>query len=294
MTERKNIITNTKWLNVLDHYRKTGGILFCLGGVDTGKSTFIRWLANELVKAGKSTAIVDCDMGQSDIGPPATIGMAVINAPFSRFRELTADDIYYMGGIQPTGQLMQCLTGVVRMVQRAGQMAASHILVNTTGWIDGYAIFYKHAKMDALLPSVIVAMENKRELRHITAAYKMMNPLKIFYLKPSPAIVKRDTEHRRSLRKQSFENYFANAATLDFDGGKTGISGIRPPLIWGKISRQLVALVDSDGRHAALGKIMDFDDRRKIIRIHTPYKSAIEQIKRIHFENFGYGEWLFE
>lgn len=294
MIEENNITTDEKWLNVLDHYKRTGGILCCLGGVDTGKSTFVRWIANELVKAGKRPAIVDCDMGQSDIGPPATIGMAVIKAPFSGYGELTADDIYYMGGIQPTGQLMQCLTGVVRMTQRAGRMEASHILINTTGWIDGYGLFYKQSKIDAVLPSVIVAMENKRELRHITAAYKMMNSIRIFYLKPSPHIARRDTEHRRALRKQAFEKYFTDSATLDFDGGKTGISGIRPPLNWGKISRQLVALVDNKGKHAALGKIIDFDDRRKTIRIYTPYKSAIEMIKRIHFENFGYGEWLFE
>lgn len=294
MTEENGIKPDGKWINILDYYKKSAGIFFCLGGVDTGKSTLIRWLANELIKAGKKPAIVDCDMGQSDIGPPTTIGMAIVREPFSGYGELETDGFYYTGGIQPTGRLMQCLTGVCRMTQKARRMGASHILVNTTGWIEGYGIFYKQSKIDALLPSVIVALENKRELRHITSAYKMMNSVRIFYLRPSPDVARRDTEHRRAIRKQAFEKYFTDSATLDFDGGKTGISGIRPPLIWGKIARQLVALVDNNGEHAALGKIMDFDDRRKTIRIYTPYKSAIEMIKRIHFEDFGYGEWLFE
>ncbi len=294
MIEKDNIIKSNKWINVLDYYKKTGGIFCCLGGVDTGKSTFIRWLANELVKDGKTPAIVDCDMGQSDIGPPTTIGMALIREPFSAYGDLTADDLYYTGGIQPTGRLVQCLTGICRMTRRAAGMGASHILVNTTGWIEGYGIFYKHSKIDALLPSVIAAIENKRELRQITSTYKMMNSIKIFYLKPSPDVARRDTEHRRAIRKQAFENYFREAENLDFDGGKIGISGIGLPLNWGKISRQLVALVDQQGKHAALGKIMDFHDRRKTIKVYTPYKSAIEMISRIHFENFGYGEWLFE
>lgn len=294
MNKENSIVSDGKWLNLLDYYKRTGGIFICIGGVDTGKSTFVRWLANELFKAGKKPAIVDCDMGQSDIGPPTTVGMALIRKTFSEYRDLTADSIYYTGGIQPTGRLVPSLTGVVRMTEKARSLGASHILINTTGWIEGHGAFYKQSKIDVLLPSVIGAMEHKRELRHITSAYKMMNSIRIFYLKPSPNIARRYAEERRAIRKQAFERYFTDSATLDFDGGKTGISGIRPPLNWGIISRQLVALIDNNGEHTALGKIMDFDDRRKIIRIYTPYKAPIEMIKRIHFEDFGYGEWLFE
>lgn len=43
-----------------------------LGGSDTGKTSLVEYIANLLVSKFK-VGIVDCDMGQSHIGPPTTI-----------------------------------------------------------------------------------------------------------------------------------------------------------------------------------------------------------------------------
>jgi len=56
-----------KLLNCL---RDRPGVTLLLGATDTGKTTLIRQLACSLALHGR-TAIIDCDVGQSSIGPPA-------------------------------------------------------------------------------------------------------------------------------------------------------------------------------------------------------------------------------
>ena len=66
---------------VLDRVAERGGTVLLLGATDTGKSVLARELLNRGVRAGKSVALVDADIGQSDIGPPATIGLGIPDAP---------------------------------------------------------------------------------------------------------------------------------------------------------------------------------------------------------------------
>ena len=47
-----------------------------LGGTDSGKTTFCQYLLGRL-KSQFLTAYIDCDPGQSVIGPPTTVGLNV-------------------------------------------------------------------------------------------------------------------------------------------------------------------------------------------------------------------------
>ena len=64
-------------------------VILVLGGGDAGKSSFCRFLLAELLAAGHRVAVVDSDLGQKDIGPPATVTVDVsrvrrrpLNPPF--------------------------------------------------------------------------------------------------------------------------------------------------------------------------------------------------------------------
>ena len=49
-------------------------VVLFIGDVDTGKTTLITYILNKLVKQGLKVGIIDADIGQSDVGPPTTIG----------------------------------------------------------------------------------------------------------------------------------------------------------------------------------------------------------------------------
>jgi len=286
MESVNEIEAGEKWPSILEHYKKCGGVLVVLGAVDTGKSSFARWTANKLLKFGKTPAIVDCDVGQSDIGPPAVIGMAIVENPFSRYDELSLGGMYFVGGVQPGGRLLQCLTGALRMVEEACKRGATHIIVNTTGWIDGAGIYYKQSKIDAIRPAILVAIEQRKELTLIVAAYKRMNSIRTFFLPPSASIRKREREERRERRRENFERYFQDSSITVFSTNRIGISGINFPLMPERIKRQVIALIDGSGEHMALGIVQAYNTKKRILEVTSPFKSNPNLIRRLHFENF--------
>jgi polynucleotide 5'-hydroxyl-kinase GRC3/NOL9 len=279
-----------KWEYILDKFSETGGLLITLGESDTGKSTFNRWLCNRLAIGGKTPAIVDCDMGQSDIGPPSTIGLALVKTPFENFADLKIDGLWFTGSIKPSGHFLQGLTGAVRLTSKAHEMGASHIIVNTTGWIEGSGIFYKQHKIDALRPSIIAAFEHDRELYPVTAPYRKTDEMSAVYLKPSPAVRLRKSDERRQLRKEKFDRYFQNAKLIAISTAKVGISGYGFFPEEARLVNQVIALIDTKGDHRAIGTVKKFNSKTKTLEIAADFSDNPSMIRRLHFENFRLNE----
>ena len=63
-----------EWQDHIDDVKASPGTVVVVGAIDVGKTTFCALLASQGVEAGIPTAVVDADMGQSEIGPPTTIG----------------------------------------------------------------------------------------------------------------------------------------------------------------------------------------------------------------------------
>ena len=88
------LIEQPSWKSALDDLRQARTILL-LGATDTGKTTFLTWLANILLAQERRIAIVDADVGQSSLGPPTTIGLSVVTAPFERLQELPPSEVIF-------------------------------------------------------------------------------------------------------------------------------------------------------------------------------------------------------
>ena len=46
-----------------------------IGEVNSGKTTLVARLASALFARGRSVGVLDADVGQSEIGPPTTVGL---------------------------------------------------------------------------------------------------------------------------------------------------------------------------------------------------------------------------
>ncbi len=74
--------------------------ILVLGESDRGKSSFCALLTRELFERGQSVGYLDADIGQKDIGPPATISLGL----FGQGRGLGRADLigmYFVGAISP-------------------------------------------------------------------------------------------------------------------------------------------------------------------------------------------------
>ncbi|MFX0089639.1 MAG: Clp1/GlmU family protein [Candidatus Hodarchaeota archaeon] len=181
-----------------------------IGKVDSGKSTLITYLANTIFAAGLKVAIIDLDVGQSNIGPPTTIGMGILEKPVLSLDKIDPKEIYFVGSTSPQRHLLRAIVGLERLLSKAIE-EAEVVLIDTTGWIlGGAARAYKTAKIDMIQPHIIVALQHKDEIEHVIRPYEYTK-IRIIRAAVSDKIRPRSAIVRRSLRMELFRRYFANS-----------------------------------------------------------------------------------
>jgi len=107
--------------------RKNIKKIIFIGGSDTGKTTLLKDICRFLLTAKISTGIVDCDVGQSFVGPPSTISFVKIKNRVFEFFPFP-DKFYFTGGITPGANIIGFLTGIEKM---------KGIVEKETGWSKG-------------------------------------------------------------------------------------------------------------------------------------------------------------
>ncbi len=213
-----------------------------LGGVDVGKTSLCTFLVNTALKAGRSVGIIDADVGQSDVGPPCTIGFARAGKPVLDLSELRAEHAFFLGDKTPSYMVDRALKGIEEMVEKAEEEGVDFLVVNTDGWISGQgAAEYKRATASIVRPDVILALQRGGELKQVIAA---LEGWEVRVLEVSPFVKERDRETRRELRAQGYRRYLEGSKIIsvqldwvEVEGDFPG-SGLRP-------SRERMALIRS-------------------------------------------------
>ncbi len=211
------------WLKVAEEtlVLKKPTVIMIMGEVDSGKTSLCTFLANTATKAKRSVAVIDADLGQSDIGPAATIGLAYINRPIKDFFNLQADDIYFVGLTSPSGAVEHVVRSISDFKTRVLQRNRDFLVINTDGWVEGEeAAEYKSILTETIAPSAVIGIEQEKELTPILSKLKKPS---VLIVEPSTAVKKRDRERRKTLRELSYKKYLKNVKVEAF------------PLSWIKI-----------------------------------------------------------
>jgi len=207
------------WGAALESLQQAHTILL-VGATDTGKTTFLAWLANTLRAQGQQIAIIDADVGQSSLGPPTTIGLGLVVQPFQSLQELTPAALYFVGSTSPRGHFLPVIIGTKRMVDRAQRIGVDQVIVDTCGFIgeDGGQTL-KRYQIDVVHPDVVVCLQRASECESILLALRYGQRPRILRLRASHACRRRDREERRLYRERALRKYFAKPkiVTLSWD-----------------------------------------------------------------------------
>ena len=250
------------------------GICLILGASDTGKTTLVTTLAMRLAER-YSVGIVDADIGQSHIGPPATVGWAVVEnaqstgwlTPFD-FSKLPADGISFVGDITPVGHLLQFTAAIVQCVERASK-AASLIIIDTPGFVNGSAATVLWWDVQRLLqPELILAVQKNDELNEILVGLQSFD-LRIERIKSPPQMLFKSPQARQNYRKEQFGKYFRDSCIYNISLGKVAVQTGRN-LNSDSLTNRLVALRDGKGVDRAIGLIMDWQQGKEIVVVKAP------------------------
>lgn len=177
-----------------------------LGASDRGKSTFCRLLLRRLHAAGAPAALVDADIGQKDLGPPASIALGVLDPGSAP--AVYPQAAYFVGTVSPGGQFLPLIVGT----RNLAEATARPTVINTPGTIQGPGRILQSFQLESLRPDAVVVLQRGEEAAalRVAAAGRRVHPLP-----PSPAARSRSPGERRRNRERAFRAYFREARRID-------------------------------------------------------------------------------
>lgn len=281
-----NISIEENWIKIKDDFIKNGKKLMVIGGSDSGKTTFILYLANEIFRIGKSVGILDLDIGQSNIGPPGTIGYGKVNKYLENLSEIKPLKMYFIGSVSPKGNLLQLVVGSYKLLKEMERESLDYILIDTTGLIDGViAELLKQNKIEILEPDFIILFENENEVEHLIKPF-LFNNKKIIKVKPSSYIVERTRTERIKYRNERCKEYFKNYKEVEIYFKEDNILGVNlekfTPLI-----DSIVGFLDKDRFLVCLGVLKKINKDKSSVVVYIP-DTEEKKIKFIKFSNLIY------
>jgi polynucleotide 5'-hydroxyl-kinase GRC3/NOL9 len=232
-----------------------------IGDVDRGKSTYCGFLSQQLLTAGFRVAVVDADIGQKDIGPPATITLGY-PAQDQPLEEVQPAAWYFVGTVSPTRHLLPMVVGTRKLVDAA---RAPFVVVNTTGFIQGVGRVLKGYKIEAIQPHVVVAIAQGAELQPLLRAYRHYRILRLL---PSESAVAKSPEQRREARKRAFCTYLQTAREVVLPYHK--LIAQRRVVPTGAASNLLCGLADRRNQGLGLALVNRIDTSGETISLLTP------------------------
>jgi len=214
------------WLEIANKILKDRGTVLALGATDTGKSICTLLFANFWVKHGRKVGIFDVDMGQSDLGPPTTIGMVLINKPIKNLAEVSADALYFVGSTSPLNYFLPTICGTKKLVDEGKKKGAEIIIVDTTGLVKGNpGRTLKENMIDIISPSHIIALQRRDELEHILKNINLTDRIVIHRLSPCTEVKRKTYFQRREAREEKFREYFKQSSSLKINLSNLNIKG---------------------------------------------------------------------
>jgi polynucleotide 5'-hydroxyl-kinase GRC3/NOL9 len=133
------------------------------GDTDTGKSTLSAYLANVSLWSGIVPCIIDGDIGQGDLAPPASIGAAAASTQMTDLRDVSASLFEFVGNTSPVG-FERIVAEKLRSIFDRAASLGDLCIVNTDGYARNGGVPYKLMIAKELRPDAIVCLGESPEL----------------------------------------------------------------------------------------------------------------------------------
>lgn len=256
-----------------------------VGASDTGKTTLARHLFQELCRQGVCTAYLDVDLGQSTLGLPTTLTVALAAKPGDdRFPPQGAGMIYFVGAVTPRGHMLPTVIGAYRLQQKALALGAQAVVVDTTGLVDkaqgGKAL--KQWKIELLAPSVVVGVQRWRELEPILWPLRRDGRVRCVDMPISPHVRERSRESRIARRRERLSCYFEKAQPRLVSLRQLAVYDLERLTVGA-----LMAFQDAEGFALGLGTVQEADRLAGTVTIGTP----LTDLKDVKSVRFGAARW---
>lgn len=195
-----------------------GGTVMFIGGVDSGKTTAMKFVARSLWELGRSVAVVDSDIGQKSLLPPATVSLALVGESSGSVESKPLAH-YFIGTTTPQQYLAEMVVGVRRLWE-IGSKIADYVLIDTTGYVRGTGAELKRLKMELIKPDVVAIVGDDNGLAALAARFS-----NVVTLERSPKAKRYSPGERREIRKAKWKEYFSSSRYVEVDIREMKVTG---------------------------------------------------------------------
>ena len=263
----------SSWVNAQEellNIQKRPMVAMVLGAVDSGKTSFCTYLINKLLREKWKVAILDGDLGQSDIGPPCTIAYTFVMKPVTDMFNLKTKNAFFAGFTSPSVSTSKVINGLVTLKNEVLEQNPDFLIVNTDGWVEGEeAVSYKVQLVEKVNPDVVFCIQQKDELAPILEG---LERFRMLIVESPSAIRQRSREKRRSLRELGYVKHLKNAKLRSF------------PLSWIKVEEnELLEAVENR---------RNFRQERKICELLGMKPLHLSESQNKIYIVIGKGKWL--
>jgi len=258
------------WIESVDalvNFQKKPVTVMVLGKADSGKTSFCTYLTNRLINEQQKIAVLDGDLGQSDIGPPCTVAYSFVTKPVTDLFALKTENAFFVGFTSPSEAVDKTIKGITLLKQEILGKAADFVVVNTGGWVEGEeAIAYKSRLAEELNPDVILCIKQNDELGPLLVALDKFRKSMI----ESPVVVRqRSREKRRNLRELGYIKYLADAKVKNWPLRLLTMEEQDKAQIMQNGEGLLLGLYDAQRKFVGVGVLRKVDYTRKALKVLT-------------------------
>jgi polynucleotide 5'-hydroxyl-kinase GRC3/NOL9 len=266
---------------LVDDAVRTKHTVVLVGGLDTGKTSLSRNVLTAAVEAGRPAALLDADVGQKTVGPPATVTLKMVRsaADLEPASLAVADEMSFVGSTSGQGHLLPVVAGVARLHRRAKDEGADLVVVDTSGLVSGITgQVLKYHKVELLEPDLVIGLQRGEELLPLLGVIQRFFPTQVVPLGVHPDVVPTTVDRRADNRERAMRAYFSGELHR-FRVKPTVFMPALPPLFdVPKLHRMLVGLSNGAGAYTGLG-YLEYTQDEGVLRLISPVAAGPKALR---------------
>lgn len=231
------------------------GSVYVIGETDTGKTALSRWLIEQ--PRARPAWYLDCDLGQSVLGPPATVGLAEARNSGEEHAGFDPPLLSFVGSTSPARHLLQTLSGIARL---AGEVSAEALMVcDSSGFVSGrLGGEFQYNLINLLRPDLLVAIDADESLQTTLKPFESAGDIEVVHVERHPQCGSKSRAVRTAYRAERFAHHFADADTTRLPMSDITVHGMVPEaLSRPSVRHRLCAVLDTRQFVQALGVVLD-------------------------------------
>lgn len=229
--------------------------IYVVGETDTGKTSLSRWLLGQAQR--RPRWYLDCDLGQSALGPPATVGLAGVRGSGEEDEHFDSPLLSFIGSTSPARHLLQTLGGIARLAREAP--AEDLMVCDSSGFVSGrLGGEFQYNLLNLLRPDLLVAIDAGESLRETLKPFEAAGDIEVAYVDRHPRCGSKSRAARAEYRTERFARHFSDARRIRLSMSDLAVHGMVPKaLSRPSVRHRLSAVLDKRQFVQALGIVLD-------------------------------------